>query len=98
MKTVLFIVIGILIAVTLGSLIFSICNIVKCYKGVKICNEGIIECEKINNYSAIDTYKRAISDFKDAIGNYWVSIVLNALMFIINTAYLFLLVFNVIEI
>lgn len=81
MKTVLFIVIGILIAVTLGLLVFSIINIVKCYKGVKTC-----------------TYERAIFYFKDAIENYWISILLNALMFIINTTYLFLLVFNVIEI
>lgn len=98
MKTVLFIVIGILVAVTLGLLIFSIINIIKCYKGVKICKDGIIECEKINNYNAIDIYKSAISDFKNAIENYWLSIVLNALMFIINTTYLFLLIFNVIEI
>lgn len=98
MKTVLFIIIGILIAVTLGLLVLSICNIVKCYKGVKICKDGIIECEKNNNYSAIDIYKSAISDFKDAIENYWFSIVVNVLMFIINTTYLFLLVFNVIEI
>lgn len=98
MKTVLFIVFGILMVVTLGLLVFSIINIVKCYKGVKICKDGIIECEKINNYSAIDIYKRAISDFKDAIENYWLSIVANALMFIINTTYLFLLIFNVIEI
>ena len=98
MKTVLFIVIGILMAVTLGTLIFSIINIVKCYKGVKICKDGIIECEKNNNYTAVVTYKKAISQFKDAIENYWLSIVLNALMFIINTTYLFLLIFNVIEI
>lgn len=98
MKTVLIIVIGILIAVTLGLLIFSIINILKCYKGVKICKDGIIESEKHDNYSAVVNYKRAISGFKDAIGNYWASIVANSLMFIINTTYLFLLIFNVIEI
>ena len=95
MKTVLLIVIGILIAVTLGLLIFSIINIVKCYKGVKTCNKGIIESEENFNSRAISNYKRAISYYEDAIEDYWVSIVLNALMFIINTTFLFLLVFNV---
>lgn len=66
------------------SIVFCIYNLVKCYKGIRICKSGIIECGEKDQYAPIATYNKAIAQFKEAISSYYTVIGIDALVFILN--------------
>lgn len=64
---------------------FCIYSLVKCYKGIRICKAGIIECGEKNQYAPIVEYNRAIAQFKDAIRYYYMTISIDTFVVILNT-------------
>ena len=75
------------IVLILGALIsigFCVYSLVKCYKGIRICKAGIIECGEKNQYAPIVEYNRAIAQFKDAIRYYYMTISIDAFVVILN--------------
>ena len=84
MKTVMLIFGIVLILGALTSVGFCVYNLVKCYKGIRICKAGIIECGEKNQYAPIVEYNRAIEQFKDAIRYYYMTISIDAFVVILN--------------
>lgn len=74
----------VLISIAFISIISCIYNLVKCYKGVRICKAGIVECGEKNQYAPIVEYNRAIAQFKEAIKGYYMTICIDALVVILN--------------
>lgn len=74
----------VLILGALTSVGFSVYNLIKCYKGIRICKAGIIECGEKNQYTLIAEYNRAIAQFKEAIRYYYMTIGIDALIVILN--------------
>ena len=75
------------IVLILGALIsigFCVYSLVKCYKGIRICKAGIIECGEKNQYAPIAEYNRAITQFKGAIRYYYMTICIDAFVVILN--------------
>lgn len=75
------------IVLILGALIsigFCVYSLVKCYKGIRICKAGIVECGEKNQYTPIVEYNRAIAQFKDAIRYYYMTISIDAFVVILN--------------
>lgn len=85
MKTVMLIVGIVLILGALISIGFCIYNLVKCYKGIRICKAGIIECGEKKQYTPIAEYNKAIAQFKEAIESYYMTIGIDVLVVIFNT-------------
>lgn len=75
----------VLILGALASICFCVYNLVKCYRGVRICKAGIIECGEKNQYAPIAEYNRAIAQFKEAIESYYMTIGIDALIVILNS-------------
>lgn len=90
MKTVMLIVGIVLILGALASIGFCIYNLVKCYKGIRICKAGIVECGEKNQYTPIVEYNRAIAQFKEAIKSYYMTISIDALVVILNAAVIYI--------
>ena len=84
MKTALLIFGIVLILGALTSVGFCVYNLAKCYKGIRICKAGIIECGEKNQYAPIAEYNRAIAQFKEAIESYYMTIGIDALVIILN--------------
>ena len=74
----------VLILGALTSVGFCVYNLVKCYKGIRICRAGIIECGEKNQYAPIVEYNRAIAQFKEAIKSYYMTIGIDALVVILT--------------
>lgn len=85
MKTVMLIFGIVLILGALASIGFCVYNLVKCYKGIRICKAGIVECGEKNQYSPIVEYNRAIAQFKEAINSYYMTISIDMLIVILNS-------------
>jgi hypothetical protein len=90
MKTVMLIVGIVLILGALASIGFCVYNLVKCYRGVRICKAGIIECGEKNQYAPIAEYNRAIAQFKEAIESYYMTIGIDALVVILNSLVIYI--------
>lgn len=75
----------VLILGALASIGFCVYNLVKCYKGIRICKAGIVECGEKNQYSPIVEYNRAIAQFKEAINSYYMTISIDMLIVILNS-------------
>lgn len=75
----------VLILGALTSVGFCVYNLVKCYKGIRICKAGIVECSEKNQYTPIVEYNRAISQFKEAIKGYYVTVSIDMLIVILNS-------------
>ena len=84
MKTALLIFGIVLILGALISIGFCVYSLVKCYKGIRICKAGIIECGEKNQYAPITEYNRAIAQFKEAIRYYYMTISIDTLVVILN--------------
>lgn len=84
MKTALLIFGIVLMAIAFISIVSCIYNLVKGYKGIRICKAGIIECGEKNQYTPIAEYNRAIAQFKEAIKSYYTIIGIYVLIFILN--------------
>lgn len=84
MKTALLIFGIVLMAIAFISIVSCIYNLVKCYKGVRICKAGIVECGEKNQYAPIAEYNKAIAQFKEAIEGYYMTIGIDVLVFILN--------------
>ena len=80
----------VLILGALTSVGFCVYNLVKCYKGIRICKAGIVECGEKNQYSPIAEYNRAIAQFKEAIRYYYMTISIDALVVILNTVVIYI--------
>ena len=80
----------VLILGALTSVGFCVYNLVKCYKGIRICKAGIVECGEKNQYSPIAEYNRAIAQFKEAIRYYYMTISIDALVVILNAAVIYI--------
>ena len=81
------------IVLILGALIsigFCVYSLVKCYKGIRICKAGIIECGEKNQYAPIAEYNRTIAQFKEAIRYYYMTISIDALVVILNAAVIYI--------
>lgn len=74
MKTVMLIFGIVLILGALISIGFCVYNLIKCYKGIRICKAGIVECGEKNQYTPIYHYNKAIAQFKEAIRYYYTTI------------------------
>ena len=85
MKTVMLILGIVLILGALASIGFCVYNLVKCYKGIRICKAGIVECGEKNQYTPIVEYNRAIAQFKEAIKGYYVTVSIDMLIVILNS-------------
>ena len=79
----------VLILGALASIGFCVYNLVKCYRGVRICKAGIIECGEKNQYAPIAEYNRAIAQFKEAIESYYMTIGIDALVVILNAVVIY---------
>ena len=90
MKIVLLILGIVLMSGALISIVVCICNLVKCYKGIRICKSGIVECGEKNHYAPIATYNKAIAQFKEAIEGYYMTIGIDVLVFILNAFVIFI--------
>ena len=90
MKTALLIFGIVLILGALISIGFCVYSLVKCYKGIRICKAGIIECGEKNQYAPIAEYNKAIAQFKDAIRYYYMTIGIDALVVILNAAVIYI--------
>jgi hypothetical protein len=90
MKTALLIFGIVLILGALASIGFCVYNLVKCYKGIRICKAGIIECGEKNQYAPIAEYNRAIAQFKEAIESYYMTICIDALVVILNSLVIYI--------
>jgi hypothetical protein len=90
MKTALLIFGIVLILGALASIGFCVYNLVKCYRGVRICKAGIIECGEKNQYAPIAEYNRAIAQFKEAIESYYMTIGIDALVVILNSLVIYI--------
>lgn len=90
MKTVMLIIGIVLILGALTSVGFCVYNLVKCYKGIRICKAGIVECGEKNQYAPIAEYNRAIAQFKEAIRYYYMTISIDALVVILNAAVIYI--------
>lgn len=90
MKTVMLIVGIVLILGALISIGFSVYSLIKCYRGIRICKAGIIECGEKNQYAPIAEYNRAIAQFKEAIRYYYMTISIDALVVILNAAVIYI--------
>lgn len=75
----------VLILGALASIGFCVYNLVKCYKGIRICKAGIVECGEKNQYTPIVEYNRAIAQFKEAIKGYYVTVSIDMLIVILNS-------------
>ena len=84
MKIVMLIIGIVLILGALISIGFCVYNLIKCYKGIRICKAGIIECGEKNQYAPIVEYNRAIAKFKEAIRYYYMTISIDAFVVILN--------------
>jgi hypothetical protein len=80
----------VLILGALASIGFCVYNLVKCYRGVRICKAGIIECGEKNQYAPIAEYNRAIAQFKDAIRYYYMTIGIDAFVVILNSLVIYI--------
>lgn len=80
----------VLILGALASIGFCVYNLVKCYRGVRICKAGIIECGEKNQYAPIAEYNRAIAQFKEAIESYYMTIGIDALVVILNSLVIYI--------
>lgn len=80
----------VLILGALASISFCVYNLVKCYKGIRICKAGIIECGEKNQYTPIAEYNRAIAQFKEAIESYYMTIGIDALVVILNSLVIYI--------
>lgn len=80
----------VLILGALASISFCVYNLVKCYRGVRICKAGIIECGEKNQYAPIAEYNRAIAQFKEAIESYYMTIGIDALVVILNSLVIYI--------
>lgn len=80
----------VLILGALASIGFCVYNLVKCYQGVRICKAGIIECGEKNQYIPIVEYNKAISQFKEAIESYYMTIGIDALVVILNSLVIYI--------
>lgn len=81
------------IVLILGALIsmgFCVYNLIKCYKGIRICKAGIVECGEKNQYTPIVEFNRAIAQFKDAIRYYYMTISIDALVVILNAVVIYI--------
>lgn len=85
MKTALLIIGIVLILGALISIGFCVYNLVKCYKGIRICKAGIIECGEKNQYAPVVEYNRAIAQFKEAIKGYYTTLSIDMLIVILNS-------------
>ena len=90
MKTALLIFGIVLILGALASIGFCVYNLVKCYKGIRICKAGIIECGEKNQYTPIVEYNRAIAQFKEAIKGYYVTVSIDMLIVILNSIVIYI--------
>lgn len=90
MKTVMLIIGIVLILGALISTGFCVYSLVKCYRGIRICKAGIIECGEKNQYAPIAEYNRAIAQFKEAIRYYYMTISIDALVVILNAAVIYI--------
>jgi hypothetical protein len=90
MKTALLIFGIVLILGALASIGFCVYNLVKCYKGIRICKAGIIECGEKNQYAPIVEYNRAIAKFKEAIESYYMTIGIDSLVVILNSLVIYI--------
>lgn len=84
MKTVMLILGIVLILGALTSIGFGVYSLVKCYKGIRICKAGIIECGDKNQYAPIVEYNKAIAQFKEAIKYYYTTLSVDMLIVILN--------------
>ena len=75
----------VLILGALASVGFCVYNLVKCYKGIRICKAGIVECGEKNQYTPIVEYNRAIAQFKEASKGYYVTISIDMSIVILNS-------------
>lgn len=80
----------VLILGALASIGFCVYNLVKCYKGIRICKAGIIECGEKNQYAPIVEYNRAIAQFKEAIESYYMTIGIDMLIVILNSVVIYI--------
>lgn len=80
----------VLILGALASIGFCVYNLVKCYRGVRICKAGIIECGEKNQYAPIAEYNKAIAQFKEAIESYYMTIGIDALVVILNSLVIYI--------
>lgn len=80
----------VLILGALTSVGFCVYNLVKCYRGIRICKAGIVECGEKNQYTPIYQYNKAIAQFKEAIKNYYLVISIDALVVILNAAVIYI--------
>ena len=80
----------VLILGALASIGFCVYNLVKCYKGIRICKTGIIECGEKNQYAPIVEYNRAIVQFKEAIKSYYMTISIDGLVVILNAVVIYI--------
>lgn len=85
MKTTLLIFGIVLILGALISIGFCVYNLIKCYKGIRICKAGILECDEKNQYAPKVEYNKAIAQFKEAIGSYYTTIIIDVLVVILNS-------------
>lgn len=80
----------VLILGALASIGFCVYNLVKCYKGIRICKAGIIECGEKNQYAPVVEYNRAIAQFKEAIESYYMTIGIDVLVIILNSLVIYI--------
>ena len=90
MKTVMLIFGIVLILWALTSIGFCVYNLIKCYKGIRICKAGIVECGEKNQYTPIYHYNKAIAQFKEAIKSYYVVISIDMLIVILNSIVIYI--------
>ena len=75
----------VLILGALASIGFCVYNLIKCYKGIRICKAGIIECGEKKQYTPIAEYNKSIAQFKEAIKGYYVTVSIDMLIVILNS-------------
>lgn len=80
----------VLILGALASIGFCVYNLVKCYRGIRICKAGIVECGEKNQYSPIAEYNRAIAQFKEAIKYYYTTLIVDILIVILNSVVIYI--------
>ena len=85
MKTVMLILGIVLILGALTSVGFCVYNLVKCYKGIRICKAGIVECGEKNQYTPVYHYNKAIAQYKEAIKGYYTTLSIDMLIVILNS-------------
>lgn len=85
MKTVMLIFVIVFILGALISIGFCVYNLIKCYKGIRVCKAGIVECGENNQYTPIYYYNKAIAQYKEAIKGYYDTLSIYMLIVILNS-------------